>query len=69
MSWDKLLFAMFIGSSQFDHDDKIKILLIDFACFTRFPASMRKKIDLKGKILQGLFRKNYFAISEQITLP
>ena len=40
------------------HDDKTQILLIDFTYFTRFSASLRKKIDLKGRTLQGLSRKS-----------
>ena len=32
-----------------DNDNKIPVLLTAFRCFTRFSASMRKKIDLKGK--------------------
>ena len=39
------------------HDDKTKILLTDLLDFTRFSASVRKKISLKGRILQGLSRK------------
>ena len=58
MSWGELLFNVFIGSSQFIHDNKKLVLLIDLLDFTRFSASMRKKISLKGRILQGLSRKN-----------
>ena len=43
MSWDELLFNVFIDSSQFNHDNKTKILLTDLLDFTRFSASMRKK--------------------------
>ena len=43
MSWGELLFNVFIGSSQFNHDNKKSVLLIDLLDFTRFSASVRKK--------------------------
>ena len=57
MSWGELLFNVFIGSSQFIHDNKKLVLLTDLLDFTKFSASMRKKISLKGRILQGLSEK------------
>ena len=70
MSWGKPLFNVFIGSSQFAHDNKTQILLIDFTYFTRFSASMRKKnrpqrANPSRSIQKKLFcdfRTNYFAL-------